>query len=323
MKKLARILLLATVVSATYVYADEDPVVAKYKDGEIKASQIFEAIKPRLQMDPNFKDKTFADLDKNSQEAIIKQFAVAKLLEQDSKTSGIENTKEFQAKLETAKNNILQAEYIEQNVKKLVTDDMIKQKTEELKKSVEGQNEIKVSHILVETENQAKDVKAQLDSKKAKFEDLAKKLSKDQGSKANGGKIANYIRRGAGNPPVFEEKAFALSKGQISDPVKTDYGWHILKVEDIRPIQMKEDEIKQQATQMANANAVNKIIDDLTKKYDLKIITLEQKAPAKAEEKKEIKHESKPDAHVESKDVKTEVKVDTKEAKPENKDAKK
>lgn len=102
-----------------------------------------------------------------------------------------------------------------------VSEDEVKKRYEEYKP------EIKASHILVEDEKTAKEVKSKLDGG-AKFEDLAKEYSKDPGSAANGGDLGFF---GPGKMvPEFEEAAYALEVNKISEPVQSQHGFHIIKV---------------------------------------------------------------------------------------------
>ncbi len=95
---------------------------------------------------------------------------------------------------------------------------------------------VDVRHILVKTEAEALDVKKKLEGG-AKFDDLAKKLSEDPGSKDNGGLYKDVVRNQM--VPEFDKVAFSLPKGKISDPVKTSFGYHVLKVDDRREARLK------------------------------------------------------------------------------------
>jgi foldase protein PrsA len=125
----------------------------------------------------------------------------------------------------------------ENELKKILKDQLLMEKAalkdvkvseEEVKKRYdEYKPEIKASHILVEDEKTAKEVKTKLDGG-AKFEDLAKEYSKDPGSAANGGDLGFF---GPGKMvPEFEEAAYALEVNKISEPVKSQHGFHIIKV---------------------------------------------------------------------------------------------
>ncbi|MDX8361242.1 MULTISPECIES: peptidylprolyl isomerase [Bacillaceae] len=134
-----------------------------------------------------------------------------------------------------------------------VTDDEIKQ----LHDSMEGQ--IKASHILVTDEETAKEVKDKLDQGES-FEDLAKEYSTDT-SAANGGDLGWF---GKGQMvPEFEEAAFALKEGEISDIVQTEHGFHIIMLtETVKPLDEMKDELTQQIreSKMRQPDFVDKIM---------------------------------------------------------------
>lgn len=130
-------------------------------------------------------------------------------------------------------NALIQALMREELARNPVTDEQIKAAYEEQKKST-GAREYKARHILVESEAEAKDITAQL-KKGARFEELAKK-SKDPGSAQRGGEL-DWAGAGAYVKP-FSDAMVKLDKGQMTDaPVQSQFGWHIIKVDDVREAQ--------------------------------------------------------------------------------------
>jgi len=155
---------------------------------------------------------------------------------QEADRAGIPSTSEFRDQLqlmrETVLINILFTNYLKQHP---VSDAEAKAEYDRIVKRLAeqaGGKEYKASHILVEKEDQAKDLIAKL-KKGAKFAELAKKYSKDPGSAANGGELnwaspKTYV-------PEFADALTKLNKGQMTDvPVKTPYGYHIIRLEDSR-----------------------------------------------------------------------------------------
>ncbi|WP_316354162.1 peptidylprolyl isomerase [Candidatus Trichorickettsia mobilis] len=267
MKKLAIILLSASLTYNT-AFAD-DAVVATYKGGEVRESQIMQQFKPALDMQPGNKDKKFSEFDPNLQEALVRGYINVQLLNQEAKNLGIETAKEFQEKLNNVKTQLLQQELIERHVKSAVTDAMIDAEFKKLVDSLKGQEEIKVSHILVDSEEKAKEIKKKL-SKGAKFSALVKEFSSDEGSKVNNGELG-YITKGQ-LVPEFETKAFSMKVKEISDPVKTQFGWHIIQVLDKRAAQAPTAETeKPNITSRLSREAVEKYFADLASKADIKL----------------------------------------------------
>ncbi len=184
---------------------------------------------------------------------------------QEAKKRALDATDEYKNQLELARQSILIRTLLADVQKKsAVSDAEIQAEYDKFVKENAGQ-EIRSRHILVETEAQAKDLIVQI-SKGAKFEDLAKKHSKDPGSGANGGDLdwANP----AGFVPEFSAAMVKLGKGQMTDaPVKSQFGWHIIRVEDIRETQLpKLDEVKAQITQQLQQQKLAKFQDDLRAK---------------------------------------------------------
>lgn len=108
-----------------------------------------------------------------------------------------------------------------------ISDDEMKTYFEENKDSFAQPEQIEASHILVETEKLAKEIKTKIDNGED-FSELAKEYSTDTASKDDGGNLG-YFSSGT-MVAEFEEVAFSLEKGEISEPVKTDYGYHIIKL---------------------------------------------------------------------------------------------
>ncbi|CAN5731505.1 peptidylprolyl isomerase [soil metagenome] len=128
-----------------------------------------------------------------------------------------------------------------------------------------GSQEYKARHILVETEDQAKKILADL-KKGAKFEDIAKKESKDPGSGANGGDLdwanpASFV-------PEFSAAMVKLKAGETTpEPVKTQFGYHIIRVDEIRATQLpKLEEVKPQVLQQLQQQKLQKFQEDLRAK---------------------------------------------------------
>ncbi|MDP7978522.1 peptidylprolyl isomerase PrsA [Bacillus multifaciens] len=133
--------------------------------------------------------------------------------------------------------------------------------------------EIKASHILVKDEETAKKVKDELAQGKS-FEDLAKQYSQDPGSKDKGGDLG-YFKPGS-MVKEFEDAAYKLKKDEISNPVKTQFGYHIIKVTDIKelkPFDQEKDSIKNDLVdkKMKDAQFMNDLVTKEIKKADVKI----------------------------------------------------
>lgn len=282
MKRISLIFLSASLL-ANIAFADEDKIVATYKGGEVKESQVMLQFQPILAAQPGGKDKKFVDLDGNLQETLVRAYINVRLLEEEAKSSGIESSKEFQDKLSKVKDQMIQQELMESYVKSHITEKMINDEYDKLAANLKGKEEVKVSHILVETEKEAITIKSKLD-KGENFVKLAKEMSKDEGSKLAGGEIG-YITSGQ-LVPEFEEKALSMKINEISSPVKTQFGWHVIRVLDKRPAQIppKEDALANIRNKLSR-EIIEKHFAELANKADIKIML--PKTQLKEEPKKE------------------------------------
>jgi peptidyl-prolyl cis-trans isomerase C len=190
---------------------------------------------------------------------------VREIFMQEAQRRGLDATDDYKNQIELAKQTILIRDlftaYQQANP---VTDAEIRAEYDKFAAANSGK-EYRARHILVEKEDQAKALIAQI-KKGGKFEDLAKKNSKDPGSGANGGDL-DWANPG-GYVKEFSDAMMALKKGQMTDtPVKSQFGFHIIRVDDIRDAQLpKFDEIKPQIAQQLQQQKLAKFQDELRAK---------------------------------------------------------
>jgi peptidyl-prolyl cis-trans isomerase C len=200
-----------------------DQVVAKVNGIEIRQSEVDVA-----------EAEIGANLPGNSPEqkrdALVAYLIDISLLAQAAEQKKMSQQPGFERKLELARKRVLMEAIMEQAVKDASSEAEMKKLYEESVKKMTPQDEVRARHILVETEDKAKELVAQL-KKGADFAKLAKENSKDPGS-ADGGDLGYFTKDQM--VPEFAEAAFKLDKGKISDPVKSQFGFHIIKVEDKR-----------------------------------------------------------------------------------------
>ncbi len=184
---------------------------------------------------------------------------------QEADKQGLAQTDDFRNQMELARQSILIRELFSQYQKKNpVTDAEMKAEYDKFVAANSGK-EYKARHILVEKEDQAKAILASL-KKGGKFEDIAKKQSKDPGSGANGGDLDwaapdSYV-------PEFSQALTKLNKGQTTDaPVKTQFGWHIIRLDDVRTPQLPAfDQVKPQLQQQMAQQKLGKYQEELRAK---------------------------------------------------------
>ncbi|RZI92955.1 MAG: peptidylprolyl isomerase, partial [Rubrivivax sp.] len=167
---------------------------------------------------------------------------------QEAQKRGVASSEEFKNQMALARETIMiRALFADFQKKNPVTDADLKAEYDQLVAANSGK-EYRARHILVEKEDEAKAIIKSLKGG-AKFEDIAKKQSKDAGSGANGGDLdwaaaASYV-------PEFSEAMVKLEKGQLTqEPVKSQFGWHVIRVDDVRQAEMpKFDDVKPQIAQ--------------------------------------------------------------------------
>ena len=199
------------------------------------------------------------------QQAVREELVNREVLAQAAQKRGLDKNPDVQAQMEMARQAVLVRALFESEVKaNPITDADLQRQYEQFKGSM-GTNEYKVSHILVDKEEDAKQIIAEL-NKGGDFAKIAKEKSKDPGSKDNGGDLdwgpsARYVK-------PFADAVQSQQKGKISNaPVKTDFGYHVIRVDDQRPLKVPEfSEVKEQFRQRAQQQQVQKMVMDLRQK---------------------------------------------------------
>ena len=187
------------------------------------------------------------------------------IVAQEAIKIGLDKNPEITEQLDLVKHQLLVRAYVADFMKKNpIKDEALKAEYNKVK-SAEGDKEYKAQHILVEAEKEAKYLIAQI-KKGASFDKLAKEKSKDAGSKEQGGKLewtmpANFVK-------PFSDAMVKLKKGEMTqEPVKTAYGYHIIKLDDTRAAKLPGfDEVKDKIRQTQQQALVTKMLDELRTK---------------------------------------------------------
>ena len=184
---------------------------------------------------------------------------------QEAQKKGLDATEDYKSQLELARQTILIRElFADYQKSNPVTDADIKAEYDRFISTNSG-TEYRARHILVEKEDQARAIIASI-KKGQKFEDIAKKQSKDPGSGAKGGDLdwaspGNFVKE-------FSQAMTSLKKGQMTeDPVKTQFGFHIIRLDDVRQAQApKFEDVKPQIAQQLQQGRMNGYQQDLRSK---------------------------------------------------------
>jgi peptidyl-prolyl cis-trans isomerase C len=230
-----------------------DPVIARVNGVDIKQSDLALA-----------EEDVGADMQAASPEAkrehLISYLADIVMVTQAADKKNLADNPDFKRRLAFLRSKLLMGYELQQEAKTALTDEALKQTYDEAVKSMSGQEEVRARHILVEGEDEAKAILEQLKGG-ADFAKLAKEKSKDPGA-AEGGDLGYFTKDQM--VPEFADVAFKMYPGQLSNPVKTQFGWHVIKVEDKRIKQPPEfekvkDQIEAYVARKAQSDFIAKL----------------------------------------------------------------
>jgi peptidyl-prolyl cis-trans isomerase C len=240
----------------------EDKVVVVINGHEIKTSEVEIAAEDiALQL---------GDLPAKLRYPFLIEYLVERhLLAQAAVKQGIADTEEYKQRLAFYQAKALRDAYFNSTIKPSVTDEEVKAAYDKEASKVKVSERVRARHILVQTEKEAKDVLARL-NKGEKFEDIAKQVSLD-GSKDYGGDLGYFSAEEM--VPEFSKAAFLLKIGETSAPVKTDYGWHVIKVEDRKQGGAQPfDQVKAGIKAVLMRKKVQDTVSDLRKQAKIEIV---------------------------------------------------
>ncbi len=195
-----------------------------------------------------------------------------------AQTAKVDQSAVFTQKLADLKQQVLVQTYLDQEIKKAITPEALRKGYDEATQKMQPTPEVRARHILVETEDQAKAASARIKAGED-FAKVAAEVSKDPGSKENGGELGFFAKDRMIAP--FAEAAFKLDVNQVSDPVKTDFGWHVIQVEEkrTRPVPTM-DELKPKLEEILTAHAQQAIVDKAKKAANVQLLEAPAAAPA-------------------------------------------
>lgn len=223
------LVLILILVSGVFIFLNlknkktliSEGVVATSKKGNITESDIEKYLN---ELKKNFgQTLNFDELKSEEKKLVVGDILNNRIILEQAKESKILNSEEFKKRLSEVKDNLLKEMYLQDLISKNIFDGDIKSRYNELSKAMEGKKEYKVSHILVEKEEDIKKVIEEL--KTEKFAEVAKKYSIDS-SKDNGGEMG-WILEGQ-TAKEFDDVLKKIALNIISKPFKTQFGWHVL-----------------------------------------------------------------------------------------------
>ncbi len=235
-------------------------------DGEdIKNSDVMEVWKSLFQ---GAAAPDFGSFDENIRQNVLRGLVSERLIYKEAIKAGVDKNEDVKKRIENLKKQIVIQTFVENKSKSLVTDEQIKTLYDEKAAASKGQEELKARHILVASEEEAKKLSTEL-KKGGDFEKAAKEKSTDKGSGNNGGDLGWFAKDKM--VPEFFDATFKLKKGEVSAPVKSSFGWHVIKLEDRRPIKLASlDEMKETLKGELSNRAVQSYVESLLKTASIK-----------------------------------------------------
>lgn len=230
-------------LAQTPVPAAGDPVVARVNGAEVRRSDVMLAIENLPQQYRQLPPEMLFG-------GVVSQIIDRKLVAQAAEKGKLGDDPVVKQRVASIRERVLQEAYLSREIEKEMTDNNLRARYEKQVKNAPGREEVHARHVLVQNEADAKGVIEDL-RKGGDFAEMAKKRSSGP-SAANGGDLGYFTREQM--VPEFAEAAFAMKKGEVSAaPVKTQFGWHVIKVEDRRtaPPPSFEDSVNDLRQEMA------------------------------------------------------------------------
>ncbi|SEO81891.1 peptidyl-prolyl cis-trans isomerase [Nitrosovibrio sp. Nv6] len=257
--KLAQLISLGIsgLIAVTAVQAQSGSTMAKVNGVAIPQSRLEFIVKARTaQGQPDSPE---------SRKALREDLITEEVIAQEAKKQGLDKDPDFQTQLDMARQTALVRAYQVDYIKKHpVSDEELRKEYEALKTQM-GDKEYKAHHVLVATEEEAKDIIARI-KKGTKLEKIAEEKSLDTGSKSKGGELdwspaASYVQ-------PFAEALTKLKEGQLTQqPVKTPFGWHVIRLDNVRPLKVPPfEEVKQNLAQRVLQKQFASSVNDLRSK---------------------------------------------------------
>jgi len=285
-------LTVAILIIAGVSYKKTHRIIAKVNGIKIYQSDLEDKLTTMFQNQeqPTAKKIVIENFPPQVVEALVQDVYLQKELNKIARRSKIAKDPAIKKQISEYKNSVLRQAYLENLVATKVTEQAIKNKYSELSAELAGKKEMHIKHILVANIQDAEKVVKELKGKKSSFEQLAKKYSIDDANAATGGDLGYIIPDNLDEN--FAKALLDLKKGQISGPIQTQFGWHIIYVQDIRDVIIPSfDDVKSSIEDQLKQEAAEELFSSITKNAKIKIL-IKLKTPedkAEAEKKDETK----------------------------------
>ncbi len=297
-RKIIKIFLLVTIATilillakSVFLSTNYDQVVAKVNNQKIYKLEL-EAKLLEMINEQNPKETIngvpeIKDLPKEAIEVLAKQIYIEKELDQKIKNSKIAESQEVKDKLLDYKNKLIRKEFLDNLIKDQTSDGNVRDKYIALVDEVSGKKEYSISHILLGSKEEAENIFKQLNSSyqlNQDFAHLAQKYSLDKASAENGGKIGYVVQTKLDQE--MSKIITTMKKGTISKPFESKFGWHIMKLDDVRearilPFDAVKEDIRQKLKHQVIKNYYSEIVKNAKIEIFLKKDDKSQAKPSK------------------------------------------
>ena len=267
MKKDLLVVLIFFLNISNFLFSQNENILVEIGKYKITIDEFENELK-RYGKSQSFRDK-LDTLTEEGKKRVLENMIRENLFYIAGEEEGIKLSSEEEEQINRLKRYIIIRKYITEKLKeKPVTEEEMKDYYEKNKKEFVIPEKRKVSHIIVSDENKAKELLKKI-KEGADFSQIAKENNID-GSKNKGGDLG-WISKGY-MIKEFEEVAFSLKKGEISGVIKTKFGYHIIKVEDIKPEEERNfEEVKESIRKKIEEERIKQLEEDLKKKYNVKL----------------------------------------------------
>lgn len=308
----------ALLAFSTPVRADEY-VILRVNGTDISSSEVERAWQGLF---PAGQAPAFDSVTGDVKNRVLRAVMAEKILYSEALKQGVDKSPTLQREVEDLKKKLIVRTFLSNKTEGAITDAEVKKAYDAQVAEAKDEKEVRARHILLANEKEAKEAKSKLDAGKS-FEEVAREFSKDAGSAKQGGDLGYFSRDKM--VPEFANAAFGLKKGEVSGPVKSPFGYHIIKVEDVRKKAVPSFAESKDAIRAAlQDKKLNDYIGGLVKSADVKLFDASGKespfnknlpdtgqadqpkpmikaVEAKPEPKAEAKPETKPEAKTEAK----------------------
>ncbi len=262
---IALIILVGVLIVGFVVTKNNSDVVAKADGYSVTLTEATQ----RLRTLSKNNEVKYEDLSEESKKFIIQEEIANRMLVKEARKQNVLEQKEIDQKLKQFEENLLRSALIQKIAASDVTEENLKKTYDETVKKIQGQKEIKAHHILVKTKKEALDIKKKLED--TSFEELARKFSIDNKTATSGGNLG-VMYTGTMLPEV-EKVIQEMSEGEVSKPIETKFGWHIVRLDSrTKAVILPYEQAKQPLANDIVKQAFHKYISKLLKGVDIKLM---------------------------------------------------